>query len=208
MGQAVEQRGRHFGIAEDGRPLAEGEVCSDDDRGTLIESADKVEEELAAGLGERQISELIENDEVQACHLIGETALSSVAGFSLEAVYKINHIVEAASCPGADAASGNGDGKMGLASAGAADQHDIALLGDEATAGKVVDERLVNRRTLELEVIEVLGERQLGDGELVLIERACFSPISAFSRSPMMRWGSCWRLTAVAMISSKAAFMP
>jgi hypothetical protein len=41
-----------------------------------------------------------------------------------------------------------------------------------------------------------------------LIERACFSLISAVSRSPMMRCGSCWRLTAVAMISSKAAFMP
>ena len=35
-----------------------------------------------------------------------------------------------------------------------------------------------------------------------LIERACFSAISAVSRSPTTRWGSCWRLTAVAMISS------
>ena len=41
-----------------------------------------------------------------------------------------------------------------------------------------------------------------------LIERACFSAISAESRSPTMRWGSCWRFTAVVMISSKAAFMP
>src|SRR5260370_362081 len=55
--------------------------------------------------------------------------------------------------------------------------------------------------------------RSLASGSLAmvswyLIDRACFSPISALSRSPMMRWGSCWRLTAVAMISSKAAFMP
>jgi len=35
-----------------------------------------------------------------------------------------------------------------------------------------------------------------------LIERACFSLISAFSKSPMICWGSCWRLTAVVMISS------
>jgi len=42
------------------------------------------------------------------------------------------------------------------------------LLGDEAAAGEVVHERLVDRRALELEVGEVLGERQLGDGELVL----------------------------------------
>jgi hypothetical protein len=41
-----------------------------------------------------------------------------------------------------------------------------------------------------------------------LIERACFSLISSVSRSPMIHWGSCWRLTAVAMTSSKASFMP
>jgi hypothetical protein len=35
-----------------------------------------------------------------------------------------------------------------------------------------------------------------------LIERAFFSLISAPSRSPITRWGSCWRFTAVAMISS------
>jgi hypothetical protein len=35
-----------------------------------------------------------------------------------------------------------------------------------------------------------------------LIERACFSAISAASRSPTIRCGSCWRFTAVAMISS------
>jgi hypothetical protein len=41
-----------------------------------------------------------------------------------------------------------------------------------------------------------------------LMERACFSAISAVSRSPMILCGSCWRFTAVVMISSKAAFMP
>jgi hypothetical protein len=58
------------------------------------------------------------------------------------------------------------------------------MLGDEGATGEVLDKRLIDGRALELEVIEVLGERQLGDGELVLIERACFSLISAMSRSP------------------------
>ena len=61
---------------------------------------------------------------------------------------------------------------MGLAGAGSADQHCIALLGDEPAAGEVTHESLVDRRALKLEVVEVLGERQLGDGELVL-DRAC-----------------------------------
>ena len=75
MGQAVEQRGGHLGVAEDGRPFAEGEVGGDDDRGALVEPADEVEQELAAGLGERQLAELIEDGEVHAGEIIGDTAL-------------------------------------------------------------------------------------------------------------------------------------
>jgi hypothetical protein len=62
---------------------------------------------------------------------------------------------------------------MGFAGAGPADEHGIALLGDEATAGEVIDERLVDWRALEVEVIEVLGERQLGYGELVFDRARC-----------------------------------
>ena len=35
VGQAIEQRGRHLGVAEHARPLAEGEVRGDDDGGAL-----------------------------------------------------------------------------------------------------------------------------------------------------------------------------
>ena len=48
---------------------------------------------------------------------------------------------------------------MGFAGAGPTDQHGVALLGDESAAGEVIDERLVDRRALELEVVEILGER-------------------------------------------------
>jgi hypothetical protein len=41
------------------------------------------------------------------------------------------------------------------------DQNGIALLGDESAAGEVAHQRLIDRPALELEVIEVLGERQL-----------------------------------------------
>src|SRR5690349_21975672 len=104
--------------------------------------------------------------------MISEPTLPSVASLGLEPVDEIDHVVEPAAGAGADAASGDGDRKVGLAGAGPADQHRIALLGDESAAGKLVDESLVDRRVLELEVVEVLGERQLGNGELVL-DRAC-----------------------------------
>jgi hypothetical protein len=39
MGEAVEQRRRHLGIAEHGRPLADAQVRRDDDAGSLVELA-------------------------------------------------------------------------------------------------------------------------------------------------------------------------
>ena len=49
--EAVEQRRRHLGVAEHARPFAEGEIGGDDERGALMEPADEVEEQLAAGVG-------------------------------------------------------------------------------------------------------------------------------------------------------------
>jgi hypothetical protein len=68
----------------------------------------------------------------------------------------------------ADAGASDGDGGVALAGACAADQHDVALLLDEAAGGEVADQRLVDVGRVEVEVFEVLGERQLGDGHLVL----------------------------------------
>ena len=142
MGQAVEQRGRHLGVAEHAGPFAEGEIGGDDDGGALVEPADEVEQKLAAGLSERQIAEFVEDDEVHAGQMIGEPALPSVAGLGLEPVDEIDDVVEAAAGAGSDAASGDGNGQVGFAGAGAADQHDVALLGDEAAAGEIIDQRL------------------------------------------------------------------
>ena len=121
MGQPVEQRGGHLGVAEHAGPFAESEVGGDDDGGALIEPADEVEEKLATGLGEGQISEFVQDDEVHPGQMLGKPALTSVAGLDLEAVDKVDHIEEAATGTGSDAAPGDGDDQMGLAGAGTAD---------------------------------------------------------------------------------------
>lgn len=167
MRQSVEQCRGHLGIAEDGRPFPEGEIGGDDDRGAFVEPADEVEQELAAGLGEGQIYELVEDQEVETGEVIGEPSLAAVAGFGLQPVDEIDDVVEAAAAAGTDAAAGDGDCQMGLAGAGAADQDDVALLLEETAGGEVVDLRLVDRRAVELEAVDVLGQGQLGDGELV-----------------------------------------
>lgn len=40
MGQPVEQRGRHLGVAEHAGPFAEREIGGDDDGGALVEPAE------------------------------------------------------------------------------------------------------------------------------------------------------------------------
>src|ERR1700722_15295409 len=71
-------------------------------------------------------------------------------------------------CARSDPAASEGDRHMSLPGAGATDQDGVTLLGEESTAGEVAHQGFVDRRAIELEVVEVLGERQLGNGELVL----------------------------------------
>ena len=73
--EAIEESGRHFGVCEDARPFAEGEIGGDDDRSSFVEPTDEMESELTTGLGKGQIAEFIEDDEVHAGQAIGKPAL-------------------------------------------------------------------------------------------------------------------------------------
>ena len=63
MGEAVEERGCHLGVAKHTGPIAKGQIGGDDDGSALIKPADQMKEQLAAGLSERQAAELVENNE-------------------------------------------------------------------------------------------------------------------------------------------------
>ena len=56
---------------------------------------------------------------------------------------------------------------MRLAGSGAADQDEVALLCDEVAAGEIAHKALIDRGPVEGKLADVLGERQLGDGQLV-----------------------------------------
>jgi hypothetical protein len=55
---------------------------------------------------------------------------------------------------------------------------------------------------------EPIRHAPVGDGELVLDRARLLLVDLGGQQVAVMRWGSCWRLTAVVMISSKAAFIP
>ena len=105
-----------------------------------------MEQQLSAGLGERQIAELVEDDEVEAGEIIGEPSLAAGPPFGLEPVDQIDGVEEAAARSGADAAARDRDRQMRLAGAGPADQDDVALLSDEVAAGEIAHQALVDRR--------------------------------------------------------------
>jgi len=57
VGQPVEHGGGHLGIAKHLGPIGEGQVGGDQQGGVLVELADQMEQQLAAGLAERQIAQ-------------------------------------------------------------------------------------------------------------------------------------------------------
>jgi hypothetical protein len=91
---------------------------------------------------------------------------------------------------------------MALAGSGAADENSIALFGDEGPTSEIANKGLIDRRAGEVEVVEILCERQLRGRELVF-DRACLLLCdSADKRSPTIRGGSYWRLMPVPITSS------
>ena len=78
-------------------------------------------------------------------------------------VDQVDDVVAAAACALADAGPRDGDGEMGLAGAGAADQDDVALALQEAAAGELLDQGLVDRRGGEVEVGQLLGLDRIAD---------------------------------------------
>ena len=167
VGEPVEQRGGHLRVAEDGRPLTERQVGRDDDRGAFVELADQVEQELTAGLGEREIAKLVQDQEVEAGDQVRGAALPFSAGFCVELVDEVDDVEEPAPAAVSDTGARDADREMGLASPGSADQHEIALMIEEVSGGEVVDQGLIDLCGLEVELLDLLGQRQLGDGHLV-----------------------------------------
>ena len=115
MGEPVEHGDGHLGIAEHLGPVGECQVGGDQQRGVLVELADQVEQQLATGLAEWQVAEFIDDDEIVAQQLLGETSTASGGLLLFELVDQIDEVEEAAASPGADDRRGDADTEMGLA---------------------------------------------------------------------------------------------
>ena len=167
VGEPVEERGGHLGVAKDARPFSECEIGCDDNGCAFVKLADQVEQQLTAGLREGQISEFIQDQEVEPGDQVGSAALSFCAGFSIELVHQIDHIEEPATPSFSDAGAGNADREVGFTRSGSTNQNQIALVIQEVARGKVTDQGLVDLGGLKVELVDLFGQWQLGDGHLV-----------------------------------------
>jgi len=134
MRESIEQRRGHLGIAEHAAPFAERQVGRDDQRDALVEFAGQMEQQRAAILRERQVTQFIEHDYVPAQQARGESAGSARALLSIELIDQIHDAVEAHPLALHHDLTRKRSGQMRLAGSGAADQHDVAR-GAEVFAG-------------------------------------------------------------------------
>src|SRR5215470_11104030 len=129
-----------------------------------------MEQKLAAGLGEWEIAKLVEHDEVETGQVIGEPALPSGTSFALQSIDEVDDGIKAASRTAADAGSCDGNGEMAFTGAGATNQHGVALLTEKGAASQAADQRLVDRRAGEVEVVMSLASGSLAMVSWYLIE--------------------------------------
>ena len=88
--------------------------------------------------------------------MIGDAALPAGPRFGFEPVDEVDHVVEPTPRLIPDAGPRDRDGEVGLACA--ADEHDVALVRQEPAVGEVAHQPLVDRRTGEGELGDVLGQ--------------------------------------------------
>ena len=90
MGQAVEQRGGHPGIAEDRGPFAEAEGRGDAAAGALGELARQMKEQRPAPGTEGQVSRLVQDHEVALGRALRDLAGPALGLFLFEGVDQFN----------------------------------------------------------------------------------------------------------------------
>src|ERR1700728_2771338 len=181
VGEPIEQRGRHLGIAEHGGPLAEAEIGGDDDAGALVELAQQMEEQGPAGGAERQVAKLVEDDEIGVGEPRRDLARFALKLLLFESVDEFDGGEEpyalAVMLDGLDADRG---GEMRLAGAGAADQDDIVGVFHELAAMELTCERLVDLAAGEVEAGEIAIVGKGGGFELKGRRSHSLSAVSAF----------------------------
>ena len=132
MCEPVEECCCHLCVAEDLRPFAEAEVGCYDDAGALIEFAQKVEQQCAAGRAERQVAKLVKDNQVDFGEHLSHLASLSEGLFLLQRVDQFDGGVEThLASVMLDGLHADSRGDMAFASPRPANKHDVFCILDE-----------------------------------------------------------------------------
>jgi hypothetical protein len=91
-----------------------------------------MKQQLAAGLCKGQVTEFIQNQQVDAAECVGGPALPAQLDLRFQLVDEVDGIEEACLPAGADAMASDTDGDVGLPGSSAANKDNIALLSRKA----------------------------------------------------------------------------
>src|SRR4029078_8697700 len=133
--EPIKQRRGHLRISEYACPLGEAQVGGDDKTCALVELAHQVEQYRPAGLADRQVTKLVENDQIGVQQPMGDLPRFANRLLLLERVDELDGVEEAhAHAMMLDRLHPDCGGEMRLAGSGSAHQHDVVPLLDELTA--------------------------------------------------------------------------
>ena len=163
VGDTVEQRAGEALAGEDRGPFLEGQVRGDDGGAVLVAPAEDVEQELASGLRQRHVSELVDDQQADS----GELALEAEQPLL---VTRLDHLVDQVGGGGevhgeAPLAGGEAEGQsdVRLAHAARAEQDRVLAALDVIAACEVQHQHLVEARDgLEVGALELLDDREPG----------------------------------------------
>ena len=141
----------------------ERQIGCDDEAPALVAAADEAEQQVGAGLVERHVAELVDDDHVEAGELVEFPGQPPLLLRFDEQRGQLGGRQEPDPIVVVAAGHAQGDGEMGLAGTDAADQHDVGSLGDEGAAAQLQDRIAVQLRLrVELEGIQGLEHREAG----------------------------------------------
>ena len=90
VGESIQQCCCQLGIAEYVGPFREAQVGGDDQAGLFVQFAQQVKQQGTANLAERQVPELIEDEQIDVHQPVGQASLLAVELFLLKRINKFN----------------------------------------------------------------------------------------------------------------------
>lgn len=166
VGEAVEQGGRHAFALEDLVPLAEREIAGDEQAGPFLAIGEDLKQQFGAGAGERQITQLVADQQLGLIELREEAFELVVFLCFFEPTDQHGGGEEAHAASLTAGGQAERDGKVRFSRAWLAEQHAVGVLIDPLAARQFEDLLLVERgQDAEVIGVEILlhGKRRLLD---------------------------------------------